>query len=64
MKVGDLVKPGQNHGLRNKSFRAHGLVIEHHPKEEGFAEVVVVRWNDGDIEMEVVDWMEVLSESG
>jgi hypothetical protein len=63
MKVGDLVRPGDNHGLRRADYRSHGLVIENIPKSKGFKEAVVVRWNDGDIEMEVPGWLEVISES-
>ena len=63
MKVGDLVKPGQDHGLRNESYRKHGLVIEHLPKNEDFSEGVVIQWNDGDIELEIPCWLEVISES-
>ena len=63
MKVGDLIKPGEKHGLRNESYRSHGLVVEHLPKREGFREGVIVRWNDGDIELEIPDWLEVINES-
>ena len=63
MQVGDLVRPSLNHGLRSKSYRAHGIVIEYRPKSKSFQDRVVVRWNDGDIELEVPGWLEVISES-
>ena len=63
MKVGDLVKPSHGHGLRGKSYRTHGLVIEYLPKTGSFQDGVVVKWNDGDIELEVPGWLEVISEN-
>ena len=63
MKVGDLVRPGENHGLRGYDCRVHGIVVEHFEKCEGFNEGVMVRWSDGDVELEVPDWLEVINES-
>lgn len=63
MEVGDLVRPGENHGLRGHKDRAHGVVIEYLEKSEGFNVGVIVRWNDGDIELEVPPWLEVISEN-
>ena len=63
MKIGDLVKPGKEHGLRDYDCRNHGLVVEHLPKNGTFNEGVVVRWNDGDIELEIPEWLEILNES-
>jgi hypothetical protein len=63
MKVGDLVIPGKTHGLRSYDCRRTGLVVEHLPKREGFREGVIVRWNDGDIELEIPEWLEILNES-
>ena len=63
LKVGDLVKPGKKHGLRSYDCRSHGLVVEHLPKREGFNEGVIVRWNDGDIELEIPECLEILNES-
>jgi hypothetical protein len=63
MKVGDLVKPGYAHGLRGKDYRSYGLVIEHLPKNKDFNEGVRVRWNDGDCELEIPDWLEIVNES-
>jgi len=63
LKVGDLVRPGKEHGLRSHGCRSHGLVVEHLPKREGFREGVMVRWNDGDVELEIPEWLEILNES-
>lgn len=63
MQVGDLVKPGEMHGLRGMDHRAHGLVIAYHQKTDGFKEAVTVRWNSGDIELEIPSWLEVINES-
>ena len=63
MKVGDLVKPGETHGLKGKDYRSHGIVIEHLPKNKNFNEGVIVRWNDGDWELEIPDWLEIVNES-
>ena len=63
MKVGDLVKPGKKHGLRNHDGRSRGLIVEHLPRREGFREGVTVQWNDGDVELEIPDWLETVSES-
>jgi len=63
LKVGDLVKPGKEHGLRDYGCRSHGLIVEHLPKREGFNEGVIVRWNDGDVELEIPEWLEIINES-
>ena len=63
MKVGDLVRPGKEHALRNQNYRSHGLVIEYLAKGEGFKEGVIVQWNDGDIELEIPDWLEIINET-
>jgi len=63
MKVGDLVRPGPEHALRNQSFRSHGLVIEYLAKRVGFKEGVIVQWNDGDIELEIPAWLEIINET-
>ena len=63
MKVGDLVKPGDEHLLKDRPYRASGIVFEVLPKKPGWNEAVVVLWNDGDRELEVPQWLEVISES-
>ena len=63
MQVGDLVQPEQVHGLAGQSYRTHGIVIKHCPESPAYKEHVIVRWNDGDIEMEVPEWLEIISES-
>ena len=63
MKVGDLVKPGKEYALFDKIYRRHGLVIECIAKSKGFNEAVIVRWNDGDIELEAPGWLEIINES-
>ena len=63
MKVGDLVKPGVPHGLRGYDCRTHGIVIECLKKSENFGEGVIVHWNDGDVELEIPEWLETISES-
>lgn len=63
MKVGDLVKPGADHGLRNIDGRKAGIVIEYLAPKRGYSEAVVVRWNDGDVELEVPEWLETINES-
>jgi hypothetical protein len=63
MKPGDLIQPASTHGLCGLSYRAHGIVLEHFPDRPGFKEHVVVRWNNGDIEVEVPAWLEILSEN-
>ena len=63
MKVGDLVKPGDEHGLKNQPYRASGIVIEVLPEKPGWNEAVVVRWNDGENELEVPKWLEIINES-
>jgi len=61
VKVGDLVKPSKDHGLRNEIFRSHGIVLEHHKKNKHWNEYVVVCWNDGDVEPEKPFGLEVLN---
>ncbi len=63
MKVGDLVRPSTTHGLYGQSYRSYGIVVEHHTTKPGFKEVVVVRWNDDEYELEVPAWLEIISES-
>ena len=63
MKVGDLVKPGDEHGLKHPPYRASGIIIEVLPEKPGWSEALVVVWNDGDRELEVSQWLEVISES-
>ena len=62
MKVGDLVKPGEGHGLRNESYRAVGIVLKLIPARAGWNAHVTVAWNDGDIEAEWPDYLELISE--
>ena len=62
MKVGDLVKPGDDHGLRNQPYRASGVVVELLPARPGWNEALVVFWNDGEYELEVPGWLEIISE--
>lgn len=62
MQVGDLVTPNDVHVLYTQSWRSHGIVIEHHAPRKGFNECVVVQWNNGDIELDIPGWLEVLSE--
>ena len=62
MKVGDLVEPSEVHILCGESWRAHGVVVEHYPPEKGFSERAVVRWNNGDVELELPMWLEIASE--
>ena len=62
MKVGDLVKPGEGHGLRNESYRAVGIVLKRHPERPGWHVHVTIAWNDGDIEAEWPDYLELISE--
>ena len=64
MKVGDLVKPGEGHGLRNESYRAVGIVLERVECSQHLDAHVTVAWNDGDIEMEWPDYLESISEKG
>jgi hypothetical protein len=61
VKVGDLVKANDLHACED--FRTNGIVVEHYPEEPGWQERVTVLWNDGDLEMELPMWLEVLSES-
>ena len=63
MRAGDLVKPGEIHALYNCDWRAHGIVIEHLPSKKGYKEAVVVRWNNGDIELDIPGWLETISEA-
>jgi hypothetical protein len=63
MKVGDLIAPGRGHGLYGYDCRSNGIVIECLEKNKTFNEGVIVRWNDGDIELEIPDWLEVINET-
>ena len=63
MKVGDLVEPGPIHGLKNQPYRKFGIVITHFPETTSRKEAVVVRWNDGEDELEVPGWLEIINES-
>ena len=63
MQVGDLVSPSPTHGLFEQSYRAHGIVLAYFPDRSGYKEHVVVRWNNGDVEVEVPAWLEIASES-
>lgn len=63
VKVGDLIKPGQHHGLRNEAYRIAGIVIERYEANYGCNAYVTVVWNDGDIETEWPEHLEILSES-
>jgi hypothetical protein len=60
MKTGDLVKPGKTHLLYNK--RPYGLVITHYPKDNEWSECMRVLWSNGEIEIEVPEWLEIISE--
>ena len=62
MKVGDLVKPGKEHVLRNESYRRLAVVLEHHKKNKHWNEYIVVCWNDGDLEPEIPYMLEIVSE--
>ena len=64
MKVGDLVKPGEGHGLRNESYRAIGIVLKRHEARPNWNAHVTIVWNDGDIETEWPDYLELISEGG
>ena len=48
MKVGNLVKPGDRHGLKNRSYRKSGVVVDLLPAKPGWNEACVVFWNDGE----------------
>jgi hypothetical protein len=61
MKVGDLVKPGDEHGLKNQPYRESGIIVEILPPRPGYNEAVVVLWNDGENELEVPKWLEVVN---
>ena len=61
MKVGDLVKANDLHAC--KDFYTCGIVVEHYPEEPGWQERVTVFWNDGNFEIELPMWLEILSES-
>ena len=63
MKLGDLVKPGECHGLRNESFRSIGIILERHEANSNFNAHVTVIWNDGNVEAEWPDYLEVLGEA-
>jgi hypothetical protein len=63
VKVGDLVRPSQTHGLRAYDWRSHGLVLEYFGPRPGYKEHVTVQWNNGDIEIEVPAWLEIINES-
>jgi len=64
MKVGDLVRAPESgpssivYGIHN-----NGIVIEVVPASRNWKQHVVVSWSCGDIEMEVPEWLEVISES-
>ena len=59
MKVGDLVRKPDSiaHGA------IHGVVIEVIPASKKWKRHVVVSWSCGDVEMEVPEWLEIISES-
>jgi hypothetical protein len=61
MKVGDLVKPGDEHGLKNRPYRKSGVVVNLLPAKPGWNEACVVFWNDGDYELEVPAWLEIIN---
>jgi len=63
VKVGDLVEPAPIHGLKNQPYRKFGIVIEYLPETTSRNEAVVVRWNDGENELEVPGWLEIINES-
>tara|TARA_R110000824_G_scaffold305010_2_gene492783 strand:- start:1719 stop:1913 length:195 start_codon:yes stop_codon:yes gene_type:complete len=63
MKAGDLVKPGPDHGLKNMYGRESGIIIEYLAPKPNYNEAVIVRWNDGDVELEVPKWLEIINES-
>ncbi len=63
MKVGDLVKTVEAHGLHNESYRAIGIVLKLNPAHSGLSASVTVAWNDGDIEVEWPDYLETVNES-
>ena len=63
MKVGDLVTATTDHLLYN--VRSCGLIVEHYPREpDVWAECVVVLWDDGEIELEIPGWLEIISANG
>jgi len=63
LKTGDLVRPGKKHGLHSYDCRSHGLVVEHLPKRKGYSEAAIIRWNDGAVELEIPEHLEILNES-
>ena len=63
VQVGDLVRASEDHCLKGWARRNCGLVIEHRERTRGFAEHLIVAWSDGDIEIELPRWLEIISES-
>ncbi len=63
MKLGDLVKPNDEHLLKHRPCRASGVVVKLYPETKGFNETLVVLWNDGECELEIPKWLEVISET-
>ena len=63
MKVGDLVTPNKLHGLFGYEWRSSGVVLESRPSSPNFKGHLVVRWNDGDVEIEIPDWLTLLNEN-
>ncbi len=62
MKVGSLVKPGRNHGLRGEAYRFAGIVLERLAANNLLNAHVTVVWNDGDVEAEWPEHLEEISE--
>ena len=63
MKIGDLVKPSEDHFLNGCNYRSSGIILERRKMKKGFAEHVIVLWTDGDVEIEIPQWLEVISEN-
>ena len=58
MKLGDLVKPVHP---ATRSYRKSGVVVDLLPAKPGWNEACVVLWNDGEYELEVPAWLEIIS---
>jgi hypothetical protein len=63
VRVGDLVKPGWNHGLDGEAYRFAGIVLERHEATSLLNAHVTVVWNDGDVEAEWTEHLELISEN-
>jgi len=60
VKVGDLVRAPDS---IVRSIYDSGVVIKVVPASKNWKRYVVVSWPCGDVEMEVPEWLEVISES-